>query len=49
VTAVVSGETSIDAFRPAIGVVTGFAVLGLIVSVVGLIPAMRDRLAAAEA
>ncbi len=49
VTAVVSGEISIDAFRPAIAVVTGIAALGLIVSVVGLIPAMRDRLAGAEA
>jgi MFS family permease len=49
VTAVVSGEISIDAFRPAIAVVTGIAALGLIVSLAGLIPAMRDRLAGAEA
>jgi EmrB/QacA subfamily drug resistance transporter len=49
VSAVVSGEISIDAFRPAIAVVTGIAALGLIVSVVGLIPALRDRLAGAEA
>jgi predicted MFS family arabinose efflux permease len=49
VTAVVSGDISVDAFRPAIAVVTGIAALGLIVSVAGLIPAMRDRLAGAEA
>jgi MFS family permease len=49
VTAVVSGEISIDAFRPAIAVVTGIAALGLIVSLAGLIPAMRERLAGAEA
>ena len=48
VTAVVAGETSIDAFRPAIAVVTGIAALGLLVSFVGLIPAARDRLARAE-
>ncbi len=48
VTAVVSGETSVDAFRPAIAVVVGFAALGLLVSLAGLVPAARDRLAAAE-
>ena len=48
VTAVVNGETSLDAFRPAIAVVTGLAVLGLLVSLVGLMPAARDRLARAE-
>ena len=48
VTAVVSGETSVDAFRPAIAVVVGFAALGLLVSLAGLIPAARDRLAHAE-
>ena len=48
VTAVVSGEVSLDAFRPAIAVVTGFAALGLLVALVGLIPAARDRLARAE-
>jgi predicted MFS family arabinose efflux permease len=45
VTAVVSGETSLDAFRPAIAVVTGLAALGLLVSLIGLIPAARERLA----
>jgi EmrB/QacA subfamily drug resistance transporter len=45
VTAVVSGETSLDAFRPAIAVVTGFAALGLLVAGAGLIPAARERLA----
>jgi MFS family permease len=45
VTAVVSGETSLDAFRPAIAVVTGLAALGLLVALVGLIPAARERLA----
>jgi EmrB/QacA subfamily drug resistance transporter len=49
VTAVVSGETSLDAFRPAIAVVTGFAALGLLVAGAGLIPAARDRLARAQA
>jgi EmrB/QacA subfamily drug resistance transporter len=44
VTAVVSGETSLDVFRPAIAVVTGIAALGLLVSLVGLIPAARERL-----
>lgn len=48
VTAVVAGETSVDAFRPAIAVVAGLAALGLLVSLVGLIPAARDRLARAE-
>jgi MFS family permease len=48
VTAVVSGETSLDAFRPAIAVVTGLAALGLLVAMVGLIPTARDRLARAE-
>ena len=48
VTAVVSGEVSLDAFRPAIAVVTGFAALGLLVALVGLIPAARERLAPAE-
>jgi hypothetical protein len=48
VTAVVAGETSLEAFRPAIAVVTGLAALGLLVSVVGLMPAARDRLARAE-
>jgi MFS family permease len=48
VTAVVSGETSLDAFRPAIAVVTGLAALGLLVSLFGLIPAARDRFARAE-
>jgi predicted MFS family arabinose efflux permease len=48
VTAVVAGETSVDAFRPAIAVVAGIAALGLLVSLVGLIPAARERLAAAE-
>jgi MFS family permease len=49
VTAVVSGETSLEAFRPAIAVVTGLSALGLLVALVGLIPAARDRLAQAEA
>ena len=49
VTAVVAGDTSVDAFRPAIAVVVGFAALGLLVSLAGLIPAARDRLARAEA
>ena len=49
VSAVVSGETSLDAFRPAIAVVTGFSALGLLVALAGLIPATRDRLARAEA
>jgi EmrB/QacA subfamily drug resistance transporter len=48
VTAVVSGETSLDAFRPAIAVVTGLSALGLLVALAGLIPAARDRLARAE-
>ncbi len=48
VTAVVSGETSLDAFRPAIAVVTGLAALGLLVSLLGLIPTARDRFARAE-
>jgi predicted MFS family arabinose efflux permease len=48
VTAVVAGETSLDAFRPAIAVVTGLAVLGLLVALAGLVPAARDRLARAE-
>ena len=48
VTAVVAGDTSVDAFRPAIAVVVGFAALGLLVSLAGLIPAARDRLARAE-
>jgi EmrB/QacA subfamily drug resistance transporter len=48
VTAVVSGETSVDAFRPAIAVVVGIAALGLLASLAGLIPAARDRLAPAE-
>jgi EmrB/QacA subfamily drug resistance transporter len=48
VTAVVSGETSLDAFRPAIAVVTGISALGLLVALTGLIPAARDRLASAE-
>jgi EmrB/QacA subfamily drug resistance transporter len=48
VTAVVSGETSLDAFRPAIAVVTGLSALGLLVALVGLIPAARERLASAE-
>ena len=47
--AVVAGDTSVDAFRPAIAVVVGFAALGLLVSLAGLIPAARDRLARAEA
>jgi predicted MFS family arabinose efflux permease len=45
VSAVVAGDTSLDAFRPAIAVVTGFAALGLLVVAVGLIPAARERLA----
>ena len=45
VTAVVSGEMSLDAFRPAIAVVTGLAALGLLVALIGLIPAARERLA----
>ncbi len=49
VTAVVAGDTSVDAFRPAIAVVVGFAALGLLVSLAGLIPAARDRLARAAA
>jgi len=49
VTAVVGGETSLDAFRPAIAVVTGFSALGLLVALAGLVPATRDRLARAEA
>jgi EmrB/QacA subfamily drug resistance transporter len=48
VTAVVAGDTSLDAFRPAIAVVTGLSVLGLLVAFIGLIPAARDRLAEAE-
>jgi MFS family permease len=48
VTAVVAGDTSLDAFRPAIAVVTGLSVLGLLVAFAGLIPAARDRLAQAE-
>jgi EmrB/QacA subfamily drug resistance transporter len=48
VTAVVAGDTSLDAFRPAIAVVTGLSVLGLLVAFIGLIPAARDRLAQAE-
>jgi EmrB/QacA subfamily drug resistance transporter len=49
VTAVVAGETSLDAFRPAIAVVTGLSAVGLLVALTGLIPAARDRLAQAEA
>ena len=45
VTAVVSGEMSLDAFRPAIAVVTGLAGVGLLVALIGLIPAARERLA----
>ena len=45
VSAVVSGEMSLDAFRPAIAVVTGLAALGLLVALIGLIPAARERLA----
>jgi EmrB/QacA subfamily drug resistance transporter len=48
VTAVVGGETTLDAFRPAIAVVTGLSALGLLVAFTGLIPATRDRLARAE-
>ncbi len=48
VTAVVSGEMSLDAFRPAIAVVTGLAAIGLVVSLFGLIPTARDRFARAE-
>jgi EmrB/QacA subfamily drug resistance transporter len=48
VTAVVAGETSLDAFRPAIAVVAGLSGLGLLVAFAGLIPAARDRLARAE-
>ena len=47
-TAVVGGETSLDAFRPAIAAVTGLAALGLLVATIGLIPTARDRLARAE-
>jgi MFS family permease len=49
ITAVVAGDMSLDAFRPAIAVVTGLAVLGMLVALAGLIPAARDRLAQAEA
>ena len=45
VTAVVSGETSLDVFRPAIAVVAGISALGLLVALIGLIPAARERLA----
>jgi MFS family permease len=48
VTAVVGGETTLDAFRPAIAVVVGLAGLGLLVALAGLIPAARGRLAEAE-
>jgi EmrB/QacA subfamily drug resistance transporter len=48
ITAVVAGETSLEAFRPAIAVVVGLSALGLLVAVAGLIPAARDRLARAE-
>jgi EmrB/QacA subfamily drug resistance transporter len=48
VTAVVAGDTTLDAFRPAIAVVTGLSALGLLVAFAGLIPATRDRLARAE-
>jgi EmrB/QacA subfamily drug resistance transporter len=48
ITAVVGGETSLEAFRPAIAVVTGLSALGLLVAFSGLIPAARDRLAQAE-
>jgi EmrB/QacA subfamily drug resistance transporter len=48
VTAVVAGETTLDAFRPAIAVVTGLSAVGLLVALTGLIPAARDRLAQAE-
>jgi EmrB/QacA subfamily drug resistance transporter len=48
VSAVVAGETTLDAFRPAIAVVTGFSVLGLLVALAGLIPAARERLVQAE-
>jgi EmrB/QacA subfamily drug resistance transporter len=37
VTAVVSGETSLEAFRPAIAVVTGLSALGLLVALVGVL------------
>ncbi len=47
VSAVVSGETSLDVFRPAIAVVTGLSALGLLIATIGLIPAARDRSAAA--
>jgi predicted MFS family arabinose efflux permease len=45
VTAVVGGDLSLDAFRPAIAVVTGLSVLGLLLALAGLVPAARDRLA----
>ena len=45
ITAVVAGETSLDAFRPAIAVVVGLSALALLVALTGLIPAARDRLA----
>jgi predicted MFS family arabinose efflux permease len=48
VTAVMAGETTLDAFRPAIAVVTGLSALGLLVAFTGLIPGARDRLARAE-
>jgi EmrB/QacA subfamily drug resistance transporter len=48
VTAVVAGETTLDAFRPAIAVVTGLSALGMLVAFTGLIPGARDRLARAE-
>jgi hypothetical protein len=43
-----AGETTLDAFRPAIAVVTGLSALGLLVAFTGLIPGARDRLARAE-
>lgn len=45
VTAVVGGDLSLDAFRPAIAVVTGLSVLGLLLALAGLVPTARDRLA----
>jgi EmrB/QacA subfamily drug resistance transporter len=49
VTAVVGGEISLDAFQPAIAVVIGLSVLGLLVALTGLLPAgARERLARAE-
>jgi predicted MFS family arabinose efflux permease len=49
VTAVLAGETTLDAFPPAIAVVTGLSALGLLVAFTGLIPGARDRLARAGA